>query len=255
MTALLDVRPNLARIFGTEFSGAMAHQIALRNKTCTRRCLGPAWLIDGKPMGAAMLARITDVTVRDPFSGRADYAAASILLHGKRSNGVLHPPVQVGDVLYVREPFWAEAQHDGLAPSALPVDAQIVPVRNNSQSPDGFGRYRPGRFMPRRLSQQTLIVRRLKVHRLQSISPDEAFVEGFGQRPRGWAGAFGRRRPSRKAHIEAAVKGHEAFKRYWTRLHGPTGRNSWDANPVVVAIYFRCIAGNVDQLIKKRELA
>jgi hypothetical protein len=252
---IADVQPNLDRIRGMEFSGSMAHEIAIGRKRCTRRCFGPDWLMAGKPLWQKKADRI--VTVEPGPTGFEPPNTASVVFDicGEPLTREVSPPVSVGDVIYVREPFRTRPRLDKLSPAKLPAGAEIYRQRKDKITPKGWGRYRHGRFMPRRLSQLTLVVWRVKVRRLQSISADEAFVEGFGWRPRSQLGAFGRWNPSPQERERARQASLNGFRDYWDRLHQAEPKNQFDANPVVAAISFRVLEGNVDDLIAAGEFA
>lgn len=84
---------------------------------------------------------------------------------------------------------------------------------------------RPSIHMPRWASRLTLIVTATRIDRLQEISHDDIVQEGV-------SGDGGPGLPG-------------AFMTLWEKLHGP---DSWHANPEVVAITFKPILANIDQL-------
>lgn len=88
----------------------------------------------------------------------------------------------------------------------------------------------PSIHMPRWASRLTLVVREVKVERLQDISKADVMAEGIHERD----GA---------PMADVFAGWHEPFAALWERLHGA---GSWDANPEVVAISFRVIRANID---------
>lgn len=137
---------------------------------------------------------------------------------------------QIGDRLYVREPWRTEALNDQVAPRDLPQDAKIWFESDHlgqAGRPQGAGRLRPGMFLPREHTRTTLILTNVRQQCLQDITDKEAKAEGM--RP------FMPARPGR-AHILA-------YRDLWNRLHA---RDRWHNNPLVIALTFKVIDQNID---------
>lgn len=161
------------------------------------------------------------------------------------------PPYAVGDRLYVREAWRADAQWDHVAPRVLgPIDAvqyEADGQRNLSAWGDPFslGRYRHARFMPRWASRPTLTVTDVRVQRLQEISEADAIAEGCRpffdhDNPTDYVG------PNGTVHQMAPLRGPlVAFHRLWDSINGP---GAWGANPWVAAYTFTVQRGNIDQM-------
>jgi len=103
--------------------------------------------------------------------------------------------------------------------------------------------WRPSIHMPRWASRITLLVDAVRFERLQLITEDDCIAEGIEplrgsgpnfytvDMPDGWAFSQPTARP--------------CFEQLWRALHGP---KSWESNPDLVAITFRPVAGNIDQV-------
>ena len=96
----------------------------------------------------------------------------------------------------------------------------------------------PSIHMPRWASRLTLVVTATKIERLQDISGPDSIAEGV-ECPT--CTAMGKSACNRLGCF--ASQG--AFAELWSRLHG---RESWDANPEVVAITFAVHRCNIDNL-------
>jgi len=86
------------------------------------------------------------------------------------------PYGQAGDRLWVRE-TWAVANYKGQSVGPYVADAEEVVYRA-----DGFdlkGRWRPSIHMPRIASRIDLLIKQVRVERLQQISTDDAVAEGI----------------------------------------------------------------------------
>lgn len=145
-------------------------------------------------------------------------------------------PVRVGDRLWVREAWRVSTDFDHLSPRAL-LDHESDPVVHyladhdlESEPACPRGRYRPARFMPRKLSRLTLRVRTVRVELLGDISDVDARAEGLkaltkdgGQTVKwgipdrdGWPGTDDHGWPWRDWNVDPRV----AFATLWDRVHG-----------------------------------
>jgi len=122
---------------------------------------------------------------------------------------------------------------------------------------DGWkpGKHRHAMHMPRWASRLTLNVTEVKVERLQSISDDDAWSEGVcsaveaDDRKNGKPAWGDIPNHYRRLIVDQNFGGPaKAFNWLWDTLHG---RDSWEANPWVVAIGFRVARGNIDILSQK----
>lgn len=216
----------MSRDIGTIFSAPMvlAHQEG--RKTMTRRL---AWRTKWNNGGH----------IPDGGGGQMDFVEP----HEVRIGPSSWQKVKPGDRLWVRENFW----HYGIwlpledgswhffgrkAPSSdlgvieymgAPIEALKAPSR------DRVGYHlRPSIYMPREASRITDIVTATKVERLQAITFIEAKAEGV-------------------SFLPGAEDPRDAFRTLWQSLHG---KDSWDANPEVVALTFTVHHQNIDAMEK-----
>lgn len=122
-----------------------------------------------------------------------------------------------GDRLWVREAWRAMSEHNLRKPSELPQGTPIV--HEASRHPDtGFGKLRPGMFMPRAASRLTLEVTGVRVERLQAISERDCEIE-LGVAP-----------------FSLGDEAYPRFRNLWERINGET---SWITDPWVWVVEFR----------------
>lgn len=144
----------------------------------------------------------------------------------------------VGDRLWVRE-TWC-AVNDTAYGGEKWVDYRATP-KFNADHPAGWEndpsdpialKWRPSIFMPRWASRITLDVTGVRVERLQDITEADAVAEGCGWLDTG-----------NSADNDLLVGDPvPTYSRLWDHINGA---GSWDANPWVVAIEFRRVAGDV----------
>lgn len=132
--------------------------------------------------------------------------------------------------------FWRREQGTSKNPNGLWYASDgLEPEKQITER----GRWVPSIHMPRWASRLTLVVRAVKIERLQDISEKDAIAEGAYRRQDGYWTHDG----------EHAVAGEDpakySFRMLWEVLHGC---GSWDANPYVVAISFTPHLCNVDQM-------
>jgi hypothetical protein len=158
--------------------------------------------------------------------------------------GDIYLPYQIGDKLWVRE-NWAShpCSKDHVSPKGAshPWGSPIFKASfNASLNPEceGFSKWRPSIYMPRWASRITLIVDRVRVERLQDISPEDVEDEGV-QIPMHHRGDL---------HSKHRWK-HDHFRPLWNSVNAD--RASWESNPFVVALTFRVIKSNIDAIEEK----
>ena len=126
-----------------------------------------------------------------------------------------------GDRLWVRESWRACSEADAVPPrdmdAAYRVWFEADAFAGRFHQP-GYGKLRPGMFMPRWASRITLEVTSVRVERLRDITRGDAMAEGCpfpnmakGDSPRRW------------------------FEYLWRQINGV---DSWDANPLVWVVSF-----------------
>ncbi|UPT99303.1 hypothetical protein J4G48_0015160 [Bradyrhizobium barranii subsp. apii] len=192
------------------FSAAMVQALLAGRKTMTRRLA------------------YTERKTRNPAIGESDtYLAASSW-----------QKVAAGDRLWVREGWKPHSIYAHLPPSEMP-EAKVFYLADNNYEPSSVPG-RPSIHMPRWASRLTLLVTSTKTEPLQSISDDDCFAEGLEP--------FGERDPDGRIFCNPLRPnegglGSWAFGELWKHLHGA---ESWDANPLVLALGFRVIRANID---------
>lgn len=158
------------------------------------------------------------------------------------------PSAAVGDRLWAREAWRVSENHDKRRPVDLPVRACTVmfeaggSVANQGDGTWGLdeewpivgvmprwaGRLRASMHLPRWASRLTLIVRGVRVQRLQDISRGDCMEEGC---------PF--------ANMAAGPNPLDWYADLWNSINGP---KSWDANPWVAAYTFDVIRANIDAI-------
>lgn len=161
--------------------------------------------------------------------------------------------VKPGDRLWVREGIKGKPDANGFDGIEYLADSKwsAVPGATSHEAVDRFmtvfnyhkkrGAALPAIHMPRWASRLTLIVKAIKIERLQSISNDDVLAEGvvpgmmdFGER------MFICPVPGRD---NEQGSGQWAYGELWKYLHGA---KSWDDNPEVVALSYSVIKANID---------
>ncbi len=145
-------------------------------------------------------------------------------------------PYAVGDRLYVREAFRATALFESVPPRDITAGTPLQYCADQTDLPWGT-RYRHARFMPRWASRLTLIVESVRVERVADISENDCYCEGL-ERPTG---------PSFGSDVTARDNARNWYRNLWNSLHNAPGER-WEDNPWVVAIGFRVIRANIDQI-------
>ena len=112
------------------------------------------------------------------WQGPLDY---SLWAHeGDQSDGCVRrcPYGQPGDRLWTREAWKTLLEYDHLPPREIPRTAPIWYLADGN-APEGFGRYRHGRFMVRWMSRGLDEITAVRVERLNDISCADAIAEGI----------------------------------------------------------------------------
>lgn len=204
------------------FSAPMVCAILSGTKTQTRRVVTPQFVADALPV---------EMPATDPaggwvvpgHSGTWWCEAAANPDDARRC-----PYGQPGDRLWVREAWRTVAEADALPPRDL-TPAHRLWYEEEAPHQTGFGKLRPGMFMPRWASRITLEVTGVRVERLQDISEEDAISEGIESQSIGWRHYVD---PVRFSCLSPLGSYHTL----WDSINGP---ESWDSNPWVWVISFR----------------
>ncbi len=140
--------------------------------------------------------------------------------------------VKAGDRLWVREAYCFSDAFDLLKPSQVPSDESVLWIADRDCRGIvgfGWGKTRPGIFLPRWASRITLeATEDARVERLQDITEEEAEAEGVAQSRCGRAGYA----------MEPLYSHRTGFVKIWSTLHTKPGERFTD-NPDVVRVAFK----------------
>lgn len=226
------------------FSAPMVRAILEGRKTQTRRVVDARWQHFAS---ACQLPESVDTERGEmTFPGRD---SGSFLFHyGIPLRDGAWQPVrcpygQPGDRLWVREAFRLCADADSIPPRETDAGYRVWYEAAAPHQP-GFGKLRPGMFMPRWASRITLEIVSVRVERLQDMEGQapyegecDALAEGVNSIHHGdgcyYYSAF-RDEPHPKNWCDPT----DAFRELWESINGP---GSWDANPWVWVIEFKAV--------------
>lgn len=152
------------------------------------------------------------------------------------------PYGQVGDRLWVRENTQADHSHDMVTLSKYAADGvPVLYLHTSDPEYDGSVAHwqyprevRPSIHMPRWASRIDLLIKAVRVERLNDISEEDARAEGIKTISHGREGNY-------YHHTRDGISPDNfcfpdgAFKDLWTRINGP---ESWAANPWVWVVEF-----------------
>jgi hypothetical protein len=156
------------------------------------------------------------------------------------------PYGQPGDILLPIEPWRALAEFNGLPPIEIPGSCTSpIWLDANGPAPEGFGRYRHARFMPKHLIQARDELVDVRVERLQDISDADAIAEGI-ERGETFPGWYRGPLPGDGAGLEEVGRDFKiptafprlAYRALWEHINGS---GSWDANPLVWVLEFKVV--------------
>jgi hypothetical protein len=236
------------------FSAPMVRALLAGTKTQTRRVLNPQPETFTLESGAECLV----------YCEQTEGESVPRVAMGDGQCGVItlqKVPFAVGDRLWVKETHafhWAtdDQKSRDINPELWSVryiaDDFIRPASRDGSlaTVDQCKKLRPSIFMPRWASRLTLTVTDVRVERLQSISEADAIAEGIYCTSLGLGGLYSIDRPGDKARGGATItrpagweKASHAYCHLWERING---KDSWEANPWVVAVSFDVRKGNID---------
>lgn len=210
------------------FSAPMVRAILAGDKTQTRRVVKPQPYVDA--MGNACWK---GWNYGQTINGTPRFDTLASPIPDSRTKRVLCPFGKPGDRLWVRE-TWFDCLTER-------TDAQRCTREEIYYRADGTPCFegeedlicwRSSIHMPRWASRLVLEITEVRVHRLQDISQDDAYAEGFqwGEKVRlkgGWD----------KVWTTTPLSG---FRDIWEKLHGA---DAWAQNPWVWAITFKRAEG------------
>lgn len=168
-----------------------------------------------------------------------DKDAIHVLGKGHIDNAVVLSKFRVGDLLWVKETFFAYGQwiKNGISKTGKQkfkfqdltgTDFQYKyfdtkPDRINKSKTDGIGWYKkPAIFMPKKAARIWLEVVSVKAERLQDITEEDARKEGVQYNP----------------EAPASFTNVGSFAKLWESING---KGSWEENPGVRVVEFKKI--------------
>lgn len=157
-----------------------------------------------------------------------------------------------GDRLWVREAHQIDA--DGALPNwtaygviykADGVSLELPePIQYEGKCTLGLS-WVSGRFMFRWASRMTLLVKTVRVERVQDITQTDAMAEGLTFDPLGgWSGNT----TDNNLWMPAPEL---AYASLWNTIHKRDGPNGWDANPWVSVTEYSVVTRNIDRIGKE----
>jgi hypothetical protein len=204
------------------FKREMARAYAKGRKRMTRRVIKwPKWIQNCDHS----LSRIAEIINSNNYRGVVKRGCCDGIEHQYRC-----PYGAPGDQLILGTTWAVWAKYDNWKPRDLPIGSQIWSYFDSDEKPDGFGKLRPGRFLPGflrdRMPRETLKI--VRAERVQDITNEEAILEGIFETPRDpgfdcWS-TYGMR--------DYYPTPRDAFRALWDSINA--GRDySWDSNPWV----------------------
>lgn len=204
------------------FNEAMVRAIIQGRKTQTRRMVG----------GKSGNTNVTP-TDFDETSGLFEFERYTPFL-GYRKYWIHSPYGQVGDRLWVREPFDPIYPQNPNYNGGLPIEYDYkATYTHGDRSGDLLGikkKWKPSIHMPRNASRITLEITNVRVERLQDISEEDAAAEGGPK-------ILGFNSVNEKYGWQSYI---EWYQWLWESINGA---ESWAKNPWVWVIEFKRVGG------------
>ena len=156
---------------------------------------------------------------------------AEVFVH--REFSPISPPYAAGEIRWVRESWRTRAEYDHLRPSALPDDAPIFYRASFDDTVTGLGRWRPGRFLPRKYARTYIRIADVRAEWLHDLDDEEAIREGI----RSDAPCSGVWWNYQDRCWDARLSPRDSFRTLWDSIHKAYGCE-WEYNPAVWRIAF-----------------
>lgn len=201
------------------FSAPMVNAILEGRKTQTRRILKlPKW------------------STQDWNDFETDGSDAQIICSDTGClSSIKYPFGAPGHHLWVKETF-AEYPTDGCYIHRADEGAAL-----EAMGTDLKGCWKPSIFMPRKASRITLLVKNIRVERLQEISEQDAIAEGVERLEDGWK-CYGNC-PEHEQGYDRRTSAKASFMSLWNSINGKT--YPWDSNPFVWVVEFERVGGGL----------
>ena len=213
----------------TTFTREMARAYAEGRKRMTRRVIKwPKWIQNCDHS----LSRIAEIINSNDYRGVVKRGCCDGIEHQYRcSYGA------PGDQLILGTTWAVYCGFDHLKPSELPKDViidgvlQPIPIWSyfdSDEKQEGFGKLRPGRFLPNKLRDRMPLetLKTVRAEQVQDITDEEAILEGIFETPREpgfdcWS-TYGMR--------EYYPTPRDTFRALWDRINSDRGY-PWVSNP------------------------
>lgn len=157
---------------GMLFSDDMANAIVDGRKSQTRRPIkgaDAAWELHNYGTGG-VIRNIDSDQLSANFNTGND---------GSFFGCVIPLPYKLDQVLYVKERWQAQKCFDSFRPSDIDADAKINFLARPIPSQFGWGKVRSSLFMCERHARSLIVVKGVRIERLNQISHDDCLCEGF----------------------------------------------------------------------------
>lgn len=222
------------------FSGPMVRAILDGRKTQTRRIVSPQPSAETKAwwscVSSSEKSAIGKWTPRDSAHVKSNPKATG--------ESVRCPYGDFGDRLWVRESMRGVIDTKCHADESMPISAYVADGAHSwsgsFRTPWQYSRNAmPSIHMPRRLSRITLEITRVRVERLQQITPNDARSEGCADNAwcrSDWPEKSVRIMPGFYEHTGRDSIVLSNFASLWQSINGP---DSWTENPWVWVIEFK----------------
>lgn len=242
------------------FSAPMVQAILAGRKTQTRRKMPQPFKMPNAKLGivdgvVCRLMTEDEINATTWMPGRKPSPGWIPMVGGKGPGGAGNPvrcPYGVpGDRLRMLTTWAVDSSYDSDKPKNISLeDAKIWGLWHAGMGAKkgGWGKSRPGRFMPLAFRQfmPLLEITEVRLQRLQDISEEEARAEGVlgfskdGSLYKYWPcdPCDG---PLKCAWADLPRSAVQAFKVLWDSINGP---GSWDQNPWVWALTFKRVEGD-----------
>jgi len=176
-------------------------------------------ILDGRKTQTRRVVKINGCPITSPKES-LELTKEGLIYHSFCSmSGYYKPLCQPGDILWVRE-TWLKAD-DGYYYKA---DIKVPSESENLRKTYGY-KWRPSIFMPREAARIFLLVKDVRVERLQDITEEDAIAEGIR------IGIGG----------EPYFSCRDAFVALWNSINTKRGYG-WDTNPWVWVYEFEKIS-------------
>jgi hypothetical protein len=212
------------------FSTPMVQSILDRRKQQTRRVIKP------QPSNPDfVLWNVADSTNKK-IIGKKYWASKNQIEDHKRDEVYFKPKYQVGDVLWVRETWFNDADF-----GEKPI---FIYKADNENFPRGSSPWKPSIFMPKEAARIFLYVTSVRVERLQDISEEDAIAEGvepvsfFGKTAHSYKNYDESTDPTIDRYYNGFPSARLSFESLWQSING---EDSWNENPLVWVYEFERI--------------